>query len=105
MSSYSNLAYAWIAGLLLGIVFLGGLWWTVQKGLVSNNPALWFLGSFLLRAALVLVGFYFVSQGPWESLSACLLGFLCARIFVVRGLARMLLRERTELVKENPLAS
>ena len=38
-----------IPGLVLGGVFFGGLWWTVQKGFASPRPALWFLGSLLLR--------------------------------------------------------
>ena len=38
-----------LAGLVLGAIFFGGLWWTVRKGLSSQQPALWFLGSMLLR--------------------------------------------------------
>ena len=44
------------AGVLLGVLFFGGLWWTVQRGLVSRRPALWFVGSFLLRTSVVLAG-------------------------------------------------
>ena len=32
------------AGVLLGVFFFGGLWWTVRRGVSSNRPALWFLG-------------------------------------------------------------
>ena len=38
--------------LLLGAFFFGGLWWTVQKGVTSETPALWFLGSLLLRTGV-----------------------------------------------------
>ena len=72
MSDILALALALFAGALLGTFFFGGLWWTVQKGVVSERPALWFLGSLLLRTGLILAGFYLVSQGHWSRLVACL---------------------------------
>ena len=80
MSDIPALALALLAGALLGVFFFGGLWWTVQKGVTSERPALWFLGSLLLRTGLILAGFYLVSQGHWSRLVACLLGFLIARV-------------------------
>ncbi|MDB5387885.1 MAG: hypothetical protein JWM11_3531 [Planctomycetaceae bacterium] len=73
---------AFITGMLLGIMFFGGLWWTVQQGLASSIPAIWFLSSLLLRMGLALAGFYWISQGHWERLGVCLVGFLIARSFV-----------------------
>ena len=70
---------ALVAGVLLGAVFFGGLWWTVRKGVSSKRPALWFFGSLLLRMSIALAGFYFVSGGHWERLLVCLLGFVVAR--------------------------
>jgi F1F0 ATPase subunit 2 len=73
-----------VAGMLLGAMFFGGLWWTVRKGVSSTRPALWFFGSLLLRTSLTLAGFYVVSDGHWERLLACLLGFTLARLIVTR---------------------
>lgn len=73
---------AWVAGVLLGAVFFGGLWWTVRKGLSSKHPAVWFLGSLLLRTSITVTGLYFVSGGHWERLLVCLLGFIMARLIV-----------------------
>jgi F1F0 ATPase subunit 2 len=73
-----------VAGILLGAIFFGGLWWTVRKGVSSKNPALWFLGSMLLRMGIVLAGFYFVGRGDWKRLVSCLLGFIVARFIVMR---------------------
>lgn len=84
MSSGLQFAPALFGGLLLGGLFFGGLWWTVRRGLLSATPALWFSGSLLIRTAAALAGFYAVSQGGWERLVACLLGFLMARFAVVR---------------------
>jgi F1F0 ATPase subunit 2 len=73
-----------LAGVLLGIVFFGGLWWTIRRGVPSRHPAAWFLCSLLLRMAAVLAGFYLVSGRDWRRLLACLLGFFLARILVTR---------------------
>jgi F1F0 ATPase subunit 2 len=72
------------AGLSLGAIFFGGLWWTVRKGVSSKHPALWFLGSMVLRMGIVLPGFYFVGRGDWRRLVACLVGFIIARFVVMR---------------------
>jgi F1F0 ATPase subunit 2 len=84
MNNILILALALGAGLLLGAIFFGGLWWTVHQGVSSKRPALWFLGSRLLRMSLVLVGFYFVGRGDWRRLVACLIGFIIARLIVLR---------------------
>lgn len=84
MSDVMQWAPALLAGMLLGAVFFGGLWWTAKKGLASPRPALWFVGSLLLRTAVALGGFYLVSGGRWQPLLVCLAGFMVARIIVTR---------------------
>ena len=79
---------ALMGGILLGAFFFGGLWWTVQKGLLSQHPALWFFVSFLLRTSITLAGLYGVSGGHWQRLIACLLGCILARL-IVTWLSRM----------------
>lgn len=73
-----------LAGLALGAVFFGGLWWTARRGAASPRPALWFLGSLVLRMGIVLPGFLVVAGGRWERMFACLIGFLVARGVVMR---------------------
>jgi F1F0 ATPase subunit 2 len=104
MSDMPVLALAFIAGASLGAFFVGGLWWTVQKGVSSESPALWFLVSLLLRTGIVLVGFYFVAQAHWSRLAACLLGFVVARFVVVRRLEQLPAAEPTRSEKETSLA-
>ncbi len=76
------LVCAWLAGGMLGSIFFGGLWWTVHKGISSPSPALWFLGSLLVRMSVVLAGFYWVGRNDWERLVACLFGLILARWIV-----------------------
>jgi len=84
MTNIPSLLTAWLAGGVLGAIFFGGLWWTIRRGVSSQRPALWFLGSLLARMSVALAGFYFVSGGHWERLVTCLLGFVTARLAVMR---------------------
>ena len=84
MNEWLTLALAGMAGLLLGAIFFGGLWWTVRLGMTSKRPELLFLGSMLLRTGVVIAGFYVVSDGHWQRLLACLFGFAIARFIVMR---------------------
>jgi F1F0 ATPase subunit 2 len=84
MTETLSLILALITGISLGAIFFGGLWWTVQKGVSSKQPALWFLGSLLLRTWLVMAGFYFVGRGNWVRLPICLIGFIAARLMATR---------------------
>jgi F1F0 ATPase subunit 2 len=104
LSDIPALALALFAGVLFGAFFFGGLWWSVQKGIVSERPALWFLGSLLVRTSVILAGFYFVSQGHWLRLVACLVGFVVARIIVVRRLTRAPAEEQAPMQGENAIA-
>ena len=90
MNEPFQLVMVLLAGMLLGALFFGGLWWTVQKGLSARQPALWFGASMLLRTAVVLAGFYFVAGPDWQRLLLCLLGFIIARLIVTRLTAKRL---------------
>ena len=79
MSDLQTLALAWLAGGALGAVFFGALWWTVRKSLATAKPALWVLGSLLLRIGMTVTGFYFVAAGDWQRLLSCLVGFVMVR--------------------------
>ena len=84
MNETLSLVLALVTGVLLGVMFFGGLWWTVRKGVSSKRPVLWFFGSLVLRISIVLAGFYLVAGGHWERLLVCLLGFIIARFIVTR---------------------
>jgi F1F0 ATPase subunit 2 len=98
MNNSLSLVLAFAAGVLLGAFFFGGLWWTVNKGLLSKQPALWFFGSMLLRTCVVVLGFYFILGDDWKKLLAGLLGFIVARLAVTR-LTRTV-QQRNPLVAE-----
>jgi F1F0 ATPase subunit 2 len=82
MNEFLTLALAWLAGMALGAVFFGGLWWTVRRGVSSPWAAVWFTGSLLLRMTIVLGGFYLVMGSSWQRLLLCSVGFIMARLGV-----------------------
>jgi F1F0 ATPase subunit 2 len=82
--SLPGLIVAFLVGVGIGVVYFGGLWWTVQKLPSSKSPALLALGSFLGRTAVTLLGFYFAMGGRWERVLACFIGFILSRQLLVR---------------------
>lgn len=87
------------AGMLLGGIFFGGLWWTVRLALSSQWAALWFFGSLQLRMGIAMAGFYLIGQGQWQHWLSCLVGFALARLAV-----NTLTRPRTPSAAEAGLA-
>jgi F1F0 ATPase subunit 2 len=84
MNEIPLFALALMSGMLLGVFFFGGLWWTVNNCVASKHPAVLFFVSWILRMTVVLSGFYFVGRDQWQRLVICLLGFLVARLVVMR---------------------
>jgi len=99
MDEILNLILALVTGFLLGAIFFGGLWWTVQKGFSSKRPAFWFLSSLLIRTSTAIAGFYFTSDGHWERLIICLFGFFVMRHIIVR-ITRLPDKDPSQLTKE-----
>ncbi|MEL6116394.1 ATP synthase subunit I [Photobacterium sp. SP02] len=73
-----------IMGIVLGIIFFGGLWLTVQKTIASDYVALWFFSSLLVRTGIVLTGFYWICGDNWQHWLAALVGFSLARWAIIR---------------------
>jgi F1F0 ATPase subunit 2 len=96
-----NLLIPIVAGIFIGMVFFYSLLRTVQKGTVSDHPLLWFIGGFVLRMSFALGGFYLIAQGQWQSILACLFGFILGRLlFNQIGLKPAKVNKQTELSKE-----
>ena len=103
MTEFLSLAPALAAGMLLGAIFFGGLWWTVIRGVSSQYPALWFFGSLQLRMGIALTGFYFIGRDDWARWLLCLLGFILARL-VVKWLTRPLVEHHSSRAPETGYA-
>ena len=86
MSEALWLVVALVVGGGLGVFYFGGLWLTVKRLATSRSPGLLFFGSFVVRTAATLGGFYLVMGGRWERLAVCLAWFLVARAVLTRRL-------------------
>lgn len=81
--SVTTLLTGFGAGLVLGGLYLLGLWFTVRRATRSGNRGL-LLVSFVARALLLMLAFYGLLQlGPF-ALIAALLGFIAARALLTR---------------------
>jgi F1F0 ATPase subunit 2 len=81
------LALTALAGIGLGFFYFGGLWLTIKRMPDSQHQAPLLIGSFLGRNAVCFAAFILmVRGGHWERVAACMLGFLAARIMLVRRL-------------------
>lgn len=94
-----NMILIFLAGLAMGALFFGGLWFTVQKAVDAKIPALWIFVSFFLRIGITLLGFYFIGAGNWQRLLVCLAGFIVAR-FIVIQFTKSIAEKQTHLKKE-----
>jgi len=77
------------AGMLLGAVYFGGLWWTVARLPRSRHPWLLVPLSAILRTAIVLAGMWLVGFQLGETnqlirIAVCMAGFLISRFLVTR---------------------
>lgn len=76
-----------LAGMVLGLFFFGGLWWTLKRLTVVKNPGLLMSVSLLLRSVLTMLGLYLVFDGQLNRLLAALLGMLLVRLWLRRRIA------------------
>ena len=84
MNETWDVMLALLTGAVRGTFFFGGLWWTIHRGMTSDRSALWFCGSWLLRTSVTLAGFFLIARGDLVRLLTCLLGFVFARMIVMR---------------------
>lgn len=99
MTDILHLFFAFTLGIVLGGLFFAGLWFTVKKAVQSTIPLIWFGLSFFIRISILLIGFYSISHTSYPKLIACLLGFITARIIVLR-MTKWYDERQTRLKKE-----
>jgi F1F0 ATPase subunit 2 len=87
MAQINTLVPPLLVGLVLGCWFFYLLWLTVQKGLQSPYPALWFFSGLLLRMFSTIAGFYWIANNDMWRLLACLIGFVLGRLLITKLLS------------------
>lgn len=77
-----------LLGMILGIIFFGGLWLTIRKMSTTTRPALLFMASVIVRSAVVLVAIWYFASHDAMSMALCLLGFIGIRLLATRNISR-----------------
>ncbi|OPL09561.1 MAG: hypothetical protein AVO33_00255 [delta proteobacterium ML8_F1] len=70
-------------GIVLGIIFFGGLYWSVNKLPTMKHPGLLMVVSMLLRMAILLGGLYFVMAGELKNLLAAVVGVILVKFVMI----------------------
>ena len=82
------LVIAVISGVLLGIIYFGGLWLTIRH-LAERGGSPWLLaGSFLVRTVFLLSVFYALVIYHWAYLMVALAAFLAVRQVALKRLRK-----------------
>ena len=71
-------------GAILGLIYFGGLWLTVRRVTTGKHQAIVMLGSFIIRNALMVIGFYPVIRQGWQYALICLAGIIIIRFILIR---------------------
>jgi F1F0 ATPase subunit 2 len=90
MSAVIAVAVGLAVGVVLGLVFFGGLWWTTQRLAGSAQPGILVSVSLLVRVAVLAAGLFLLAQVGSAALLAAVLGLLVTRI----GLTRLAMNGR-----------
>lgn len=75
------------AGVLLGLLYFGGLWVTLKRIEGARRPAVLLVGSYLVRLTVAGAGFGALVLWGIGPAAAGLVGFLLARTALVRRLS------------------
>ncbi len=71
-------------GAILGLVYFGGLWLTVRRVTTGKHQAIVMLGSFIIRNALMVIGFFPVIRQGWQYALICLASIIIVRFILIR---------------------
>ena len=78
------IARGFVGGLVVGLFFFGGLWWTVKRVPRSSRPLLLIFGSLIVRVVVSLTAVYFICDADWRRYLAALLAIFIVRLIIVR---------------------
>jgi F1F0 ATPase subunit 2 len=75
--------FGFFIGIILGIIFFGGLYLTILKLGNVKNPSILFAVSFMLRMAILLGGLFLLSQNGYQGVLFALLGIILAKFLMI----------------------
>ncbi len=82
------MVFSFLAGIVLGLIFFGGLYYTTKNLPISKSPALLMFVSITLRMIVLIGGLYIVFNGEIIRLLIGILGVFAAKYIVVYSVKR-----------------
>lgn len=79
---------AFFIGIILGSLYFGGLYLTVQRIYKSKHPSLLMSLSLFLRLGGLVVAFFYISKSGYVDILIALVGIILARfimIYIIKG--------------------
>lgn len=76
-------AYPLVAGMVLGLIYFGGLWMVLRRLPEIKHPAAWLGLSLVVRMLIVLLVLYLLFADSWQQLIMAVLGMLTSRAILV----------------------
>ncbi len=72
-----------IGGILLGIIFFGGLYWSVNQLSKVRHPAVLMIVSAFVRMGILLFGIYLLADSNIKNIFAILIGVILVKVVMV----------------------
>lgn len=79
MNTLLTISISFLAGILLGILYFLGIWYSVIKTTSQKKSVVYLIFSFLVRVFALQICFYFIVQGGVILLISALVGFILGR--------------------------
>ncbi len=86
MMNELSVVIALLGGLIIGVFFFSGLWITIRRVEHMQRPGIILFASSMTRLVVALAGFYLLAWGRWERLLIAVIGFMLARMVMIRSL-------------------
>jgi len=80
---------AFFVGVIVGIMFFGGLYLTVKKLTTIKHPALFMMLSLLVRLVILAGGVYLIMDGEIRNLLSAMAGILLVRLVMISKLGKV----------------
>jgi F1F0 ATPase subunit 2 len=72
-----------IGGILLGIIFFGGLYWSVNQLSKVRYPAVLMIVSILVRMGILLLGVYLLADNSIKNVLAVVVGIILVKVIMI----------------------
>ncbi len=105
MNTATAVGVGMLSGLVVGSAFFGALLWTTERLVVTQRPAVLLASSTLVRMALAAAAFVLIARMGAAGLVAALVGFVVARVMVVRRSGATVHRAAPDGVSTDPAAA